>query len=235
MKNLLKKIALYILCSLGVCFLAIIILLLTQKPFWWYYYLGRNNSEYSFTPKTLILLGGSGMPSESNLMRAYYALQLKNKFPKAEIILALPEDTIEDESSLQKLRNYLIAQGIDSLHIKTENKGRNTRQQALNIAERFSDIKKQNVVVITSPENIYRSIACFKKLGFTNIGGEPCFDFTLESDLNYNDNLLKGNRTPVKIGSQMQIRYQFWTHLKYQILVYREWLAISYYYLMDWI
>lgn len=216
-----------------------VLLAFTEQPFWWYYNLGRANSSHRFTnPQALILLGGGGMPSESNLIRGYYTYQLSNKYKQASIIIALPdstENTVTSNSSLLELKKYLILLGTDSTRIRLENQGRNTRQQALNIIKKWPFLATKPILLITSPEHMYRSINTFKKAGFKLIGGEPCFEFSLESDLNYNDNQLGGRKLLLSVGNKKNLRYQFWNHLKYEILVVREKVAYFYYFLRGWV
>jgi len=221
--------------GLGIIFSIIIFLAFTEQPFWWYYHLGKANSTYRFKPHTLILLGGAGMPSESNLIRAYYTCYFSKQNKEANVIVALPQDSIYDNSSTRQLVNFLIKNGVDSTKIWIEKNGRNTRQQALNILQQKPAIKNAPVVLITSPEHMYRSIAVFKKVGFSTLGGEPCFEAALDSHLDFNEDDLGGKKTILTIGNKTNIRYQFWNHLKYEVLVAREKVAYFYYYLKDWV
>jgi uncharacterized SAM-binding protein YcdF (DUF218 family) len=232
---ILKQILSWVTLGLGIIFSIIIILAFTEQPFWWYYNLGRSNSVYKFKPDTYVLLGGAGMPSESNLIRAYYTVQLAKKNPNTNIIVSLPEDSAFNNSSSQLLQDFIKKNGIDSSRILAEKKGKNTREQVIQIAKNYPYLNKKNVVIITSPEHMYRSINCFKKLNFLNVGGEPCFEQEIESDLLYDDNQLGGRKNSIKVGNSMQLRYQFWNHLKYQILVYREYTAYLYYKLRGWV
>ena len=54
-------------------------------------------------------------------------------------------------------------------------------------------------------------------------------------DAIFEDVELGGNTTVPNIGKNTKIRYQFWTHLKYQTIVYREYTAIAFYKLKGWI
>ena len=69
--KLISKFFKYILLSLGVIFTIIIVLSFTELPFWMYYNLGVSNKKLTSPPDYIILMGGSGFPSESNLMRCY--------------------------------------------------------------------------------------------------------------------------------------------------------------------
>ena len=57
----------------------------------------------------------------------------------------------------------------------------------------------------------------------------------MEADFSFNDEKLGGNKAIPNIGNNIQLRYQFWNHLGYQIRVYREYLAIAFYKLKGWI
>jgi len=95
--------------------------------------------------------------------------------------------------------------------------------------------ENDNILIVTSPEHMYRSVKAFIKVGLVNTGGEPAFEKAIESNLLFKDDDLGGNNAVPEIGGSMQIRYQFWNHMKYQIIVYREYFAIAYYKLKSWI
>ncbi|HSO89083.1 MAG TPA: hypothetical protein VLQ91_21200, partial [Draconibacterium sp.] len=57
-----------LLTGIGIFFLGCIILALTEQPFWGYHWLGTSKSELSWKPDIIVVLGGGGMPSESNLI-----------------------------------------------------------------------------------------------------------------------------------------------------------------------
>lgn len=73
--NRLWKVMRSILAAFGILFLILLIISFTTWPFWGYYWLGTSKSKISGKPDYIILLGGGGMPSESNLMRAFFCLQ----------------------------------------------------------------------------------------------------------------------------------------------------------------
>ena len=67
------------------------------------------------------------------------------------------------------------------------------------------------------------------------VGGEPTFDLCGPTNLLYNDKDLGGNKNLPSIGQETQLRYQFWNHFVYQIICYRELMAITWYWLRGWI
>jgi uncharacterized SAM-binding protein YcdF (DUF218 family) len=97
-------------------------------------------------------------------------------------------------------------------------------------------LSDHSILLVTSPEHMRRAVLVFKKAGFTHIGALPAFENALESNLLFNDDDLGGNKLLVPdIGNHTSIRYQFWNHLKYEILIAREMAALGYYWLRGWI
>ena len=225
------------LLLIGAMFSIILILSFTTAPFWMYFGLGTSTAHYTFKPDNIILLGGSGMPSEANLMRCETASSLWKKYPDARIVIALPKDQKEklESSAIFAMRKELMVKGVDSTKIVLATSGHNTREQALEIAGSIVPLNEATVIV-TSPEHMYRSLLTFRKSGLNKVGGEAAFERALESELRYNSKKLGGRKIPApEIGDELQLRYQFWNHLKYQVICYREYTALFYYWLKDWI
>lgn len=212
------------------------ILAFTTLPFHARHWLGTTKGIVQQPPSIIILMGGAGFPSEDGLLRCYFASVLAHKFPQAVLIIALPGDTTDSVSSPRLMQAELFLRGIQKERILFENQGRNTRQQAMQIAARFNPADSLKLAVVTSPEHMYRSILCLNKVGFKQVKGFPTTDISIEEDyLYFNDAELKGNRAIPPIGHNKQFRYQFWNHLEYEILVAREWCALFYYKLRSWI
>ncbi|MBP6403078.1 MAG: YdcF family protein [Bacteroidia bacterium] len=231
--SFLKKPFRKIFLALGIAFLLFLIFAFTTGPFWMYYNLGASEAKIKQTPETIVLMGGGGFPGESNLMRAYYALKAAKAYPHAALILALPGMSSDSTSSVFLFRKYLIEQGLDSTRIRLECKGKNTRGQCLEIYPMVNMYKP--ILVISSPEHLRRSVKCFRKLGFYHVNGLPAFEKAIEADLFFVDKKLGGRKIPgTDVGSNLQVRYQFWTHLRYEVIVMREYLAIFYYKLKGW-
>ena len=232
-KLLIVKIFRRFFISLGVIFLVMIVLSFTTLPFWMYYYLGISHNNIKENPEYIVVLGGGGIPSESGLMRSYKAAEASKKYPQAKLIVALPGRVNDSLSSINLMRHEIISRGVDSLKIQLEPRGTNTRMQAIMISKMVN--YNANILIVTSPEHMYRATRVFIKAGLKNTGGEPAFEEAIESALSYNDNELGGNKYVLDIGENTQLRYQFWNHFKYQIIVYREYFAIAYYKLKGWI
>jgi uncharacterized SAM-binding protein YcdF (DUF218 family) len=221
----------YSVYSLGFIFLFLLIIAFTRIPFDVHRWLGLHDSEYLFTPEYIVFLGGSGMPSESNLIRLYYTSQLAGQFPAAKIIIAHPIDTVV----ISLMRNELITHGVDSARIVIEKLGTNTREQALEITSIDKSIQQKPVLIVTSPENMYRTIKVFRKAGFLKTGGEPAFENAMFVDLSYNHRRIGGKRYIPDVSGQMGLRYTFWNYFKLEIICLREFAAILYYKLNGWI
>ena len=95
--------------------------------------------------------------------------------------------------------------------------------------------EEKHITIITSPEHIKRSVLTFKKLGFSRSNGYPAFHRAIESDIKYENKDIGGKKYLPDVGNNVAIRYRFWTHLKYEILIMREFLALFYYKLNGWI
>ena len=171
------------------------------------------------------------MPSESNLMRIDYAARLFKANPESNVIVAHPHDS----DVIRLMINELIVKGVDSAHILTEMHGTNTREQALSIAKYIPVSLNQNVVIVTSPENMLRTMLTFRKVGFNKIGGEPAFENPMFTDLSYNHKNIGGDAMMPDINTNLKLRYDFWNYMKLEITCLRELTALLYYKLNGWI
>lgn len=225
------------LTGLGILFLVMLLLSFTSLPFWGYYWLGTSESKITEKPDYIVLLGGGGMPSESNLMRAFFVFRAAKESPQSRIVISIPGNTADSTCTARLVASELICKGIDANRILYEGQGTNTRSQALYLKHFNSEIlSNQSILIVTSPEHMRRAILTFKKAGFTHLSALPAFENALEADLNFKDEDLGGNKLPVPdIGNRTSVRYQFWNHLKYEILIAREITALGYYKLRGWI
>jgi uncharacterized SAM-binding protein YcdF (DUF218 family) len=155
-------------------------------------------------------------------------------FIQSKIIIALPGDTVDSLSSVCQMKEELVLRGIASNRILFESQGTNTRAQALNIAS-LRVTRIASLLIVTSPEHLYRAVLSFRKAGFIKVDGVPAFETAIESELSFNDRLLGGKKWLPSIGKNITIRYQFWTQLHYEQMILREWLAIVFYKLSGWI
>jgi len=207
------------------------VLSFTDIPFYAYYRLGTTNSKLTHPPDIIVLLSGSGMPSPDGFIRAYYGAQAARRYKSAKIIIALPFNEADSLQPLILMAHELIVKGIDSSRILFEPLGFNTRSQAMNIASLFPENKKNlSLLLITSPEHMYRSVRTFLKVGFENVGGIPAFDKPIDAAKVMDIDKTKD----IRIKS-LSLRYNMWSYLHLELFVIREYCAICYYKLKGWI
>ena len=225
-----------LLIASGCLFLLLCILAFTTAPFWAYYSLGTSKSRITQPPQTIVVLGGAGIPSGDGLIRCFYAARLASSYPQAKVIIAVPGNIADSTSVPRLFEKELRLRGISADKISFESAGRNTREQALKIASVLNPaLLQQPVTLVTLPEHMKRAVLTFRKGGFTRVSGMPAFEFSLDADLTFSDSDLKGNTVAPAIGHNLQLRYQFWNHLKYEIVVIREYCGLAYYKLRGWI
>lgn len=231
--NILRK----ILLAFGVLFLVILFLSFTSLPYWGYYWLGTSKSKITEKPDYIILLGGGGMPSESSLMRVYFVYRAAVESPKSRIVISIPGNPDDSTSTARLVADELVSKGIDAQRILYEPMGTNTRSEAMNLQQfNTENLTKKPILLVTSPEHMRRAVLVFRKAGFTRVSALPAFENAIEANLFFDDDKLGGNKTLVPdIGSNTEVRYQFWNHLKYEILIAREMAALGYYKLRGWI
>ncbi len=218
----------------GILFLVMIILAFTTLPFWGIHWLGTSKTEFKGEPGTIILLGGGGMPSESNLMRSWFTEKAARSYPAARVLIAMPGDTADHKSTPRLVEEELLIRGLERNRIFFENQGTNTRAQALFCSEMLNS--SETILLVTSPEHTRRAVLCFQKTGFRTVYALPAFEHATEADLTYKDKDLGGRKiiTP-DVGESTSVRYQVWNHLKYEIIFARELAATVYYKLRGWI
>lgn len=234
--RLIKALRTLLLIS-GILFLIILLLSFTTLPYWGYYWLGTSQSKISGKPDYIILLGGGGMPSESSLMRTYFVHRAAIESPESKIVVSIPGNPADSLSTARLVAAELISKGIAADRILYEQTATNTRSEAIQL-QNFNQEKLTNkaILLVTSPEHMRRSVLVFKKAGFTKVSALPTFENAIEADLFFDDDQLGGRKTIVPdIGNHTSVRYQFWNHLKYEILIAREMAALAYYKLRGWI
>lgn len=236
-KGLIRHLVRVLLFSGGILFFLACLLAFTTLPFRAYYHLATSGSKINSKPDVIVMLAGAGIPSENSLIRAYYTAHIALEYPEALVIVAAPGrkgDTLGDPV---RISGELVLRGVSPGAIRLAMDGKNTRGQAMETARMIpaSTHDSLQLVVVTSPEHIKRAVLAFKKCGFKHVGGLPAFESSLQMDLTFEDKDLKGNPLAPPIGESLQVRYQFWNHLKYEILIAREYFALIYYKFRGWI
>ena len=215
--------------TLGILFFLMIVLAFTSAPFWAHYRLGQNpNEEIQLSnPQYVVMFGGAGMPSEDNLMRLYHTAALARHF-EVPVLLVHPEDSLCQAEMTRLLRQG----GIDSILYMT--KGANTRSQALELIAQYPELTEEQLIVVTSPEHVRRTIKCLNKVGFQNVIGKAAYPATVDFDLSLKKQKLGGNEAIPSVES-VKMRYTFFNYLKLEITCLREYFALAYYKIKGWI
>lgn len=225
----LTKIIKALFFTLGTLFLLMVVLAFTSAPFWVHYRLGQNpDKEILLTnPQYVVMFGGAGMPSEDNLMRLYHTAALARHF-EVPVMLVHPKDSICQTEMSRLLRQG----GIDSIRFMTE--GTNTRSQALSLMDNYPDLADEQLIVVTSPEHVRRTIKCLNKVGFRNVIGKAAYPAAVDFDLSLKKQKLGGNEAIPSVES-VKMRYTFFNYLKLEITCLREYCALAYYKVKGWI
>lgn len=217
-------------------FLLQIILAMTSIPFWAQYQLARKLANVPDNTKTIVVMGAGGFPSEDLMMRLWYTAKVAHDFPQAKVVVTTPGHFSDSTSTVYQMYNYLLDDGITQSRILLDSVGLNTRHQALMVRQllpKGSDCMP--LLVVTSPEHVYRAVKCFRKVGFYQASGLPTTDVELETDLTIEGKKLGGKEYLPDSGKSISLRYKFWDYLKVEVNVTREYVAIVYYWLQGWI
>lgn len=215
--------------ALGVLFCIAIALACTRLPFDAHRWLGSAAGECETQVDVIVVLGGSGMPSGPELVRMYHAAEEAHEWPAARVIVIHPGPP----SAINAMVSELELRGVDLGRITLVNEGNNTREQALLLLKRLPHDRA--MVVITSPENMYRTVLTFRKAGFQRACGSAAWDHAMLHNFDYGYEAVGGKGWMPDVSGDPDLRYTFWNYLKLEITCLREYVAIAYYWLNGWI
>ena len=227
------RITMGLLAALGMLFFIMIVLALTPAPFYMHYALGNDPYEKpettAFEPDYVVMFGGAGMPSESNLMRLYYTGSLARHFC-IPVIIVHPEDS----TCQREMKRLLVQDSVPETDILFMTEGANTRSQVLALEKAYPNFIGCNLLVVTSPENMRRTVKCLHKVGFEHVKGMSAREATVDFDLSLKKQELKGNEAIPSVEST-NVRYTFWNYFQLEIVCFREYVALAYYKVKGWI
>lgn len=219
---------------MGFVFVCLIVLSFTRIPYDAYFALGtRLISNTLEEPDAIVLLGAGGMPGSESLVRVYYAKQAVQEHPSSRVLVALPADTTDFlNSDHYRMAHALVEDGMDSLRLVSDVHGTNTREQAMNA---FNLLGRQDmrILIVTSPEHMYRAILTFRKAGFSKVNGLPAFENAFEEELLITPG--EKGKAVKRLDQNTSLRYNMWSYLQYEIKVLRELAALMYYKLAGYI
>jgi len=217
-------------------------LLFTPLPWHIYKGLWAVPSPSELPPTHILVMGGSGIPGESGLMRTFYAAEAARQNPNADVWIAMPLDATDSPASKAYLEEIQL-RGIPTNRVRILEGGRNTREQALRLATRLAeDPDAACVMIVTSPEHTRRTAAAIRKTSDIPLRAFPAFPISLEDPLPWSVEELNtpGTTTHTQtvipdIGASMVLRYSLWANLRYMHESLREYAAMLYYRLQGWI
>lgn len=228
--NIIKKSSFVFLITTGFVFTIMIVLAFTSVPFYMHYNLGENPDGIEITedfkPDYVVMFGGAGMPSPDNLMRLYHASLWSRHF-EVPVILVHPQDSV----CQSEMTRILHQDGVNDIIYMTL--GTNTRSQSLELKDSYPELLDAPLLIVTSTEHVRRTVKCLNKVGFTNVIGKPAQEATVDFNLSLENQKLGGNKMPSVESTS--IRYTFYNYLKLEIVCLREYIALTYYKLKDWI
>lgn len=216
----------------GILALVLVALAFTRIPFDVHRWLGTAAGLCNHTePRCIVVLGGSGMPSGPELLRLHHTAQLAGQHPQARIVLLHPTDS----AVMQAMVDELLLRGVDGERIQPLLEGTNTRQQALAFVEGGRLETDEQYLLVTAPENMYRSLHTFRRAGVPRICGSPAWDNPMFIDLGYSHKGVGGKAYVPDVSSSNALRYDLWNRLKLELVCLREAAAIAYYGLNGWL
>lgn len=221
-----------ILMVIGMMSLITLVLALTPAPFYMHYALGNDPGKETadpFEPNCIVMFGGAGMPSESNLMRLYYTAEYAQRFA-VPVVIVHPKDPV----CKAEMTRFLVQSGIPEHRIQFMEKGSNTRSQVLELAKSDAILMNARLLVITSPEHVRRTVKTMEKAGFAHVRGTAAREATVDFDLSLKGKELQGNKAVPTVKST-NLRYTFWNYLQLEITCFREYIALGYYKIKGWI
>lgn len=215
--------------SFGVAALVMVVLAFTPIPFHVHRWLGLAGAECSGPVGAIVVLGGSGMPSGPELLRLHRAASAAQAHPEARVVVVHPGDGRVRQAMVEEL----LLRGVSADRLDTLGVGDNTREQALRFADRWPSITA--LALVTAPEQMRRSVGAFRKVHGAAVCGLPAWDHAMDHPFRYQHGRVGGKAYLPDVGDRPGLRYTFWNYLKLQVTCLREFVALGYYWLNDWL
>lgn len=216
--------------GLGTIAMVMVVLAATRLPFDAHRTLGTSAGECIAPADLIVVLGGSGMPSAAELRRLYHAAEVAQAMPAAAVLVIHPGDP----AVLQAMVAELILRGVGAERLRSLNEGDNTRAQALAVRAYLGSARPA-MVLVTAPENMYRSVRAFRAVGLAQVCGAPAWDHAMDHAFTYAHRGIGGKAYVPDVSHATGLRYTWWNYLKLQVTCLREYFAIAYYALNGWI
>jgi len=221
----------------------------TPLPWRAYRWLGECPNPSAGPPTHILVMGGSGIPGKSGLMRTFYGAEAARRHPRAEVLVAMPLTAGESDAS-QAYLEEMEQRGVPPERMRILPDGSNTREQAMRLAEHLgAGAAESSVLIVSDPEHIRRCAAALRKTGISQVAALPAHSLSIDDPLPGRPpappppvppTAPESPGTPPDhsrsgAGSSPVLSYQFWNHLHYSLDVLREWTALAYYRFRGWI
>ena len=222
----------------GVIALVPILLAFTSYPGRMYQWLSTDSGKLRDKPEFVVLLGGAGIPSNSGLMRTFCAAEEARTHADAIVIVVLPSDAKNQDSDIARMKDELVMRGVSPNRIVLQYQGRNTREQALQVARQLGNgFADRRLLIVTSPYHLKRALLTFRKAGFRQVVGVGAVEQTQPVEVRYKSKELGGKPIPLApdMGQNTFMRYGFWYNLGTEVTFASELSALVYYWGRGWI
>ncbi|HRH99664.1 MAG TPA: hypothetical protein PK006_01315 [Saprospiraceae bacterium] len=225
---LINKLLLFGIKLLGFFTVFICVLAFSSMPYREFRRLSVVEPRSSFVPQWIICLSGNEYPSPDALGLFFELGACIKKYPHAQSIYSFPCNSNCDSKKAALIEELKLR--TDSLtHFSIFTEGYNSYSQLYKIAEQLN-FKTDAIMLIAPAPHTFRSIAVLKKMGFTNVCGYSSLSIPFS-----NEELSQISKMPYGRQVPMDLRYNFWNYLKYEIEIGREWIALLYYKINGWI
>lgn len=240
--RLLVRIVRGILLLLGALALLLAAVQFTPLPWRLYKRLGEFPAPATRKPTHILVMGGSGIPGESGLMRTYYGAMAAALHPDAELLVALPLGADESVASRAYL-DELALRGVPPGQARLLPGGRNTREQALCLAaELGSALDTACVLIVTDPTHVRRTAGCLRRAGVPHLAALPAHPISIEDPLprpgTDPEPPVEPESGPISAApagdSFLLLRYGLWNNIGYTFDALREYAALAAYRLRGW-
>ena len=201
---------------------------------------GVGESE-GWTPTHILVLGGSGVPGESALMRLWYTAEAAREWPEAPVWMALPCD---GDAAAQAYADELALRGVEAERCAPQACGRNTREQAVALVQDLESEGSTRVLVVTSPEHVRRACATIRRAAqeagaAVEVRGKPAFNLSVDEpppgEAQVETEVAEESAPVADLGSGQVLRYNIWSNARYTLDATREYVALLYYRMRGWI
>lgn len=227
----------------------------TQVPWKAYSALSRDGGAHAgvgdgWSPTHILVLGGSGVPGESGLMRLWYAADAAGKHPGVPVWMALPcDDGHPDGPAASAYAAELQLRGVEAERCRPRACGNNTREQAVALVHDLAGggEGEARILLVTSPEHVRRACLAVRRAARDAGAGLEVRGLAAQN-LSLDDHARAaaapmpepqsgGTVSPGTPGGGMPeaFRYGFWNHARYTLDSARECTALLYYRLRGWI